>query len=65
MNNNGVVEEKEPKVVSQFIPIGIMLPPQQSEAIKEETSSNGSRGFAAVVLLAAAWWILYGWRLFQ
>ena len=70
MNNNGVVEKEEPKVCSQFIPLGIMIPAQEKpaeeiEEIQESGSTNGSRWFAATILIIVAWWIIYGWRLTQ
>lgn len=67
MNNNDTVEQKkeEPTICSKFYLLGIMIPEQKTEEIKEETSTNGSRWFAATILIIIAWWILDGWRLMQ
>lgn len=67
MNNNDTVEQKkqEPTICSKFYPLGIMIPEQKTEEIKEETSTNGSRWFAAIILIAVATYILWQGGLFE
>lgn len=66
MSDNGVVKKDEPVIGSRFVPLGVMLPEQKPEEIKEvETSSNGHLVFFALIILAAIWFIATGWEFFR
>ncbi|MCC6581879.1 MAG: hypothetical protein IT440_15725 [Phycisphaeraceae bacterium] len=62
MSDNGVVKKDEPVIGSRFIPLGVMLPEQKQDEVKEvETSGNGHLVFFALLVVAAIWFITVGW----
>lgn len=59
-----MIEEKEPVIVSKFIPIGMMFP-VENKPVEEVTPEKEFRFLPALLwallLVLSGWFILFGW----